>query len=217
VESQKTGKNLLVYFTGYTTINCRQMEQTVLLRDDVRDLLDGYVLVKLYTDNGSKANDENMAMEDSLAHTTGLPYFVILTPNEEAKAHFPGFTRDPSEFISFLRLEAPYLDSNRMVATDSTMVGDSSYVDDSDQENPFGGGADSLMKGMETFASMLSGLMTIEMTIESPLIIGHGPSATYDPATHTATWQMDISSIAALKQKSAEELQYYVWLRKPKR
>jgi len=213
-ESQKTGKNLLLYFTRRQCSDCREMEENVLKNEEVDDMLDGYVLVSLSTDNGTKATRKNLALEDSLLNTTEQPYFVILTPNEEIVARFSNFSHAPSDFLSFLRLESLYLDS-KMVATDDTTTTDEASVGDSD-ENPLSGGVDSLMKGLDAFTSMFSGLLTVELSIESPLIIGHDPSAVYDATTHTATWNMDVSSFAALKEKSADDLRYYVWLRKPK-
>jgi thiol:disulfide interchange protein len=104
-EAKRTGKNVFIDFTGYTCTNCRAMEATVFSRKDIQDIFSNFVLARLYTDNGSALNDSNRDMEESRFNTSALPYYVIVSPNDEALATFPGFTRDVEAFKSFLRLE----------------------------------------------------------------------------------------------------------------
>ena len=78
------------------------MEQTIFSRDDVKDLLKNFVLVRLYTDNGTPDNDANAKMLQDRFNTIGLPYYVIISPDDKPLATFPGFTRDVGAFKSFL-------------------------------------------------------------------------------------------------------------------
>jgi hypothetical protein len=104
-EAKRTKQNIFIDFTGYTVTNCRFMEQTIFSRDDVKDLLKNFVLVRLYTDNGTPDNDANAKMEESRFNTIGLPYYVIISPEDKLLATFPGFTRDVEAFKSFLSLK----------------------------------------------------------------------------------------------------------------
>jgi thiol:disulfide interchange protein len=103
-EAKKTGKNIFIDFTGYTCTNCRAMEATVFKRPDVNQILQKYVLARLYTDNGSLLNDTNRDMEENRFNTIALPYYVIISPDDKPLATFPGFTRDAEDFKSFLQL-----------------------------------------------------------------------------------------------------------------
>jgi thiol:disulfide interchange protein DsbD len=104
-EAKRTGKNVFIDFTGYTCTNCRAMEATVFSRADIKDIFSKFVLARLYTDNGSPLNDSNRDMEETRFKTSALPYYVIISPNDEPLATFPGYTRDVEAFKSFLRLE----------------------------------------------------------------------------------------------------------------
>jgi thiol:disulfide interchange protein DsbD len=104
-EAKRTGKNVFIDFTGYTCTNCRAMEATVFSRSDIKNIFSNFVLARLYTDNGTPLNDSNRDMEETRFKTSALPYYVILSPNDEPLATFPGFTRDVEAFKSFLRLE----------------------------------------------------------------------------------------------------------------
>lgn len=104
-EAKRTGKNVFIDFTGYTCTNCRAMEATVFSRSDIKTIFSNFVLARLYTDNGTALNDSNRDMEETRFKTSALPYYVIVSPNDEPLATFPGFTRDVEAFKSFLRLE----------------------------------------------------------------------------------------------------------------
>jgi thiol:disulfide interchange protein DsbD len=105
-EAKRTNKNVFIDFTGYTCTNCRAMEATVFSRSDIKDIFaKNFVLARLYTDNGTPLNDSNRDMEESRFKTSALPYYVIISPNDEPLATFPGYTRNVESFKSFLRLE----------------------------------------------------------------------------------------------------------------
>jgi thiol:disulfide interchange protein len=104
-EAKKTGKNIFIDFTGYTCTNCRAMEATVFKRQDVNQILQKFVLARLYTDNGTPLNDTNRDIEENRFNTIALPYYVIVSPDDKPLATFPGFTRNAEDFKSFLELQ----------------------------------------------------------------------------------------------------------------
>ncbi len=104
-EAKKTGKNIFIDFTGYTCTNCRAMEATVFKRQDVNQILQKFVLARLYTDNGTALNDTNRDIEENRFNTIALPYYVIVSPDDKPLATFPGFTRNAEDFKSFLELQ----------------------------------------------------------------------------------------------------------------
>ncbi len=104
-EAKKTGKNIFIDFTGYTCTNCRAMEATVFKRQDVNQILEKFVLARLYTDNGTPLNDTNRDIEENRFNTIALPYYVIVSPDDKPLATFPGFTRNADDFKNFLMLQ----------------------------------------------------------------------------------------------------------------
>jgi thiol:disulfide interchange protein len=104
-EAKKTGKNIFIDFTGYTCTNCRAMEATVFKRQDVNQILQKFVLARLYTDNGTALNDTNRDIEENRFNTIALPYYVIVSPDDKPLATFPGFTRNAEDFKNFLELQ----------------------------------------------------------------------------------------------------------------
>ncbi len=106
-EAKKTGKNIFIDFTGYTCTNCRAMEATIFKRPDVTQMLQNFVLARLYTDNNTPLNDSNRDMEENRFNTIALPFYVIVSPNDKPLATFPGFTRDAQSFKDFLALQKP--------------------------------------------------------------------------------------------------------------
>ncbi len=106
-EAKRTGKNIFIDFTGYTCTNCRAMESTVFRREDVKNLLQNFVLAQLYTDNNTPLNDSNRDLEENRFNTIALPFYVIVSPDDKPLATFPGFTRDVQSFKDFLLLQKP--------------------------------------------------------------------------------------------------------------
>jgi thiol:disulfide interchange protein len=94
---------LLIDFTGYTCTNCRWMEANMFPRPDVARELARYVRVRLYTDGRGEPYRTFQQMEQRLFGTVALPYYAVISPDGTPTVAFGGLTRDPSEFISFLR------------------------------------------------------------------------------------------------------------------
>ncbi len=95
------GIPVFIDFTGYTCTNCRAMESNVFPLAEVRERFDEMKLVKLYTDGGADAQ-ENQQLQFSLTGNVALPTYVILNPaNEQVLAMELGYI-DAEKFVSFL-------------------------------------------------------------------------------------------------------------------
>ena len=101
-ESKKTGKPIFVDFTGYTCTNCRWMERNVFTRDDVRNLMNQYVLVRLYTDRREESNKRNRQMQIDRFQTIDLPFYALFSPEDQVLGQSV-FTRDVDKFKGFLQ------------------------------------------------------------------------------------------------------------------
>ena len=100
-EAKKTGKLVFVNFSGYTCTNCHWMEANILSKVEIKELLNEFVLVKLYTDGGEN-HREKRQYEIEKFGTAAQPFYAILDENENEIARFPGLTRDLDEFKDFL-------------------------------------------------------------------------------------------------------------------
>ena len=99
--SIESGKPIFVDFTGYTCTNCRWMEVNVFIKPEVKERFEKMTLVQLYTDGGPN-HKENQIYEIERFGTAALPYYVILSPDDEVISTFPGMTRNINDFIDFL-------------------------------------------------------------------------------------------------------------------
>lgn len=70
---------LFIDFTGYTCTNCRAMESTVFPLENIQERFGQMELVKLYTDGGSGAR-ENQQFQFELTGTVALPTYAIVNP-----------------------------------------------------------------------------------------------------------------------------------------
>jgi thiol:disulfide interchange protein len=98
---------LFVDFTGYTCTNCRWMEANMFSQPEVQELFGRFVLVRLYTDGTEAIHDENRKMEEDRFSTIALPFYALISPDDQPIATFPGLTRDKQEFLDFLRKGLP--------------------------------------------------------------------------------------------------------------
>ena len=96
-------KLVLVNFTGYACTNCHWMRANMFPRPEIRPLLDDFVLLELYTDGTDAASTANQDMESRRFGTVAIPFYAILSSGGDAIATFPGLTRNPGEFATFLR------------------------------------------------------------------------------------------------------------------
>ncbi len=102
-QARTEGKRVFVSFTGRACTNCRWMESNMFPRPEVAAALKDFVPVELYTDGTDAASARNQALESTKFSTVAIPYYAILDPDEKVIATFPGLTRDPQEFLRFLR------------------------------------------------------------------------------------------------------------------
>jgi thiol:disulfide interchange protein len=101
--ARSSGKPVFIDFTGYTCTNCRWMEANVFTRPDVSAELGQFVLSRLYTDGDGPIYEQQQAFQEKKFGTVALPLYAIVDSRGEVRATFSGLTRDPSEFVAFLR------------------------------------------------------------------------------------------------------------------
>ena len=85
------------------------MEQVMFPKPEIKQLLEKFVRVRLYTDG--RKNDEqkkrsrkNQVLQQERYKTTALPYYAILTPDNADVAQFKdGLTYDVDVFAGFLK------------------------------------------------------------------------------------------------------------------
>jgi len=100
-EARIVQKPVFIDFTGYTCTNCRWMETNVFTLNEVQARFNEFILVHLYTDGGENYR-EHQRYEIDRFGTAALPYYVILSPEDDVLATFPGMTRNVDEFLDFL-------------------------------------------------------------------------------------------------------------------
>ncbi len=104
-QSQALAMNRLVLidFTGYTCTNCRWMEANMFSRADVSVEMSKFVLSRLYTDGDGAVYDAQQKFQEDRFGTVALPLYAIVDGDGKTIKTFSGLTRNPGEFIAFLR------------------------------------------------------------------------------------------------------------------
>ena len=102
IKAKELNKPLFIDFTGYTCTNCRYMEINIFENTEVKSLFDNFVLTKLYTDGKEKKHREYRELEINRFQTAALPFYVVLTPDDEVIMTFPGYDPIAENFINFL-------------------------------------------------------------------------------------------------------------------
>ncbi len=100
--AQAEDKLLFVNFTGVTCVNCRQMEQNVFPKDNVKPLIEAMVPVELYTDRGTEEDKANGKLRQELTQVATNPVYVVLTPDRKVVKIFQGLADSPEQFADFL-------------------------------------------------------------------------------------------------------------------
>ncbi|MDL2256891.1 thioredoxin family protein [Bacteroidales bacterium OttesenSCG-928-I14] len=118
----KHKKPVLVDFTGYGCVNCREMEASVWSDNQVKSMIDNdYVLISLYVDDKTKL-DETIELEENgktvKLRTVGdkwgylqkikfgavaQPYYVLLDNNGMPLAPWRAYDKDVNAYIDFLK------------------------------------------------------------------------------------------------------------------
>ncbi len=96
------GKPIFLDFTGYTCTNCRWMEANMFSRPQVRQVLNHFVRLRLYTDGSGALYEQQQEMQQQRFNTVALPFYAIVSPNGSTLSTFPGLTRNTAEFLKFL-------------------------------------------------------------------------------------------------------------------
>jgi thiol:disulfide interchange protein DsbD len=102
-QATRENRPLVVDFTGYTCTNCRWMEANMFTRPEVTRELARYVRARLYTDGRGEIYKRYQDMEQRLFGTVALPYYAVFAADGQPKVAFGGLTRNPNEFLMFLR------------------------------------------------------------------------------------------------------------------
>jgi thiol:disulfide interchange protein len=102
-KAREENKLVLVNFTGYACTNCHWMKANMFTRPEIEQELNKYILVELYTDGTDEVSRRNQDFQQSRFSTVALPFYAIVGADEKAVATFAGLTRDPAEFLAFLK------------------------------------------------------------------------------------------------------------------
>lgn len=106
-KARREGKLVFVNFTGYACTNCHWMKANMFTRNEIRSAMQGFVLVDLYTDGTDDASVRNQAFEEKTFDTSAIPFYAIFDADGKVLASFPGLTRNPQEFLTFLHVSSP--------------------------------------------------------------------------------------------------------------
>ena len=69
----------------------------------VRGEMEKFVLVSLYTDGEGEVYERQQQFQQDTFQTVALPFYAVFDSDGKPVATFPGLTRDPGEFIDFLK------------------------------------------------------------------------------------------------------------------
>jgi thiol:disulfide interchange protein len=101
--AKRENKLVLVDFTGYTCTNCKWMKTNMFTRPEIAAVAKDFIAVELYTDGDYEISKFNGDLEARMFQTAAQPFYAILDPDEKVVATFPGLTRNPQEFLAFLK------------------------------------------------------------------------------------------------------------------
>lgn len=102
-QAKLENKKIFVDFTGYTCTNCRWMEANIFPVPRVKDTLDKFVLVRLYTDGDGEVYERQQQLEQDLFGTVALPFYAVMDADGKPLSTFPGLTRSEEQFVGFLQ------------------------------------------------------------------------------------------------------------------
>jgi thiol:disulfide interchange protein DsbD len=104
VKAKAENKRVLVAFTGVACTNCHWMKANMFTKAEVAAVMSEFVLVELYTDVLDDATSEaNQKLQDELFATVAIPYYAVFDGEKKVRASFPGLTKDPQVFVTFLK------------------------------------------------------------------------------------------------------------------
>ncbi|MBC8033871.1 MAG: thioredoxin family protein [Chitinophagaceae bacterium] len=119
--ARKTGKPLMIDFTGHSCANCRDMEQNVLVDEPImKTLQEDFIVVSLYVDDkfrlspsewtiskldGSTLKElgsRNLEFQINLVNKTAQPFYVFLDHSGKIIREGVGVERDKAKFLAIL-------------------------------------------------------------------------------------------------------------------
>ncbi|WP_031500659.1 protein-disulfide reductase DsbD family protein [Bryobacter aggregatus] len=96
-------KLVFVNFTGVACTNCHWMKANMFPKPEIKEALEKFVLIELYTDELDDPNSvANQKLQESLFQTVAIPYYAVFNTDQKVVASFPGLTKDAGEFSKFL-------------------------------------------------------------------------------------------------------------------
>jgi thiol:disulfide interchange protein DsbD len=101
--AREQNKLVLVNFTGYACTNCHWMKANMFPRPEIQAALKDIIIVDLFTDGTDQESERNQQLEDTRFGTASIPFYAIMDPDQHVIATFPQLTRNPQEFLSFLK------------------------------------------------------------------------------------------------------------------
>lgn len=122
-QSKKEGKPILLYFTGYTCVNCRRIEQAVLYDQKVSNsIIQNFIFKPIYVDDrnelpveeqeevafGEKSmnlktiGDKHFYYQISRFNVSAQPYFVVLNSENEIIGTADYDDSSVYQFVNFL-------------------------------------------------------------------------------------------------------------------
>jgi thiol:disulfide interchange protein len=101
-KAKAENKTVLVNFTGYACTNCHWMKANMFTKPEVGGVMKNMVLVDLYTDGTDAASESNQKLEEDKFQTVAIPFYVLYDADQKVLGTFPGLTRKPEEYLSFL-------------------------------------------------------------------------------------------------------------------
>ena len=100
--ARSENKLVLVNFTGYSCTNCKWMDVNIFRRPEIASAMHDLVPVELYTDGDDAASQQNEKLEEDRFSTIAQPFYVLLDARENVVGK-SSFTRNPEEFLAFLK------------------------------------------------------------------------------------------------------------------
>jgi thiol:disulfide interchange protein len=82
-QARREHKLVFIDFTGYACANCHWMRANVLSLPEFQAPLKNFVLLELFTDNGSATDDANVALQVNKFGTNSNPFYAIVDPDEK--------------------------------------------------------------------------------------------------------------------------------------
>lgn len=108
--AQRTGKPVLLMFTGHGCVNCRKMEQLCLADDSVAARLQrDFIICTLYVDDkvtktaeGEMLGDKNKRIQKDLFHQNAQPCHYVLSPDGTVLSGPIFYETEPQNYLKFL-------------------------------------------------------------------------------------------------------------------